>query len=69
MEQKMIAETLAQRLIKERTLAEERYCEMSLTDPRQRGVLIIEHTALAWSISLSSDVPWGQMHIRKEWPR
>lgn len=54
-------------VIQDRAEKEEMFCEMALTDPEQRGVLVIETDPTSYSIELSKEVPYGQMHIRQLW--
>ncbi|WGH21215.1 hypothetical protein SEA_OBITOO_39 [Arthrobacter phage ObiToo] len=44
---------------------EEAACRAMLRDPLQRGVLVIER-GTAYTIDLSPEVPWLEIHVRRE---
>lgn len=51
--------------VERRAQAEEAACRAMLLDPLQRGVLVVER-GLSYTIELSADVPWLELHVRKE---
>ena len=54
-------------VIQDRREKEEQFCEMAITDPAQRGVLVIETDPTSYSIELSDKVPYGQLHVHQLW--
>lgn len=51
--------------LEKRREAEELACRAMLHDPLERGVLVIER-GLSWTVDLSPEVPWLEIHVRKE---
>lgn len=50
----------------------EEMCEKSLLDPEQRGVLVVsthpkDSYIVETVVSLSAEVPWGQIHYKTVW--
>jgi hypothetical protein len=50
------------RAIEEKHNAIETMCERMLTDPEGRGVLVTDYPDAGWTVALSPDVPWGEIH-------
>ncbi|URQ05024.1 hypothetical protein SEA_ITER_36 [Arthrobacter phage Iter] len=60
----VIAEAVKE-AIERRARHEEAACWAMLADPLERGVLVTER-GLSYTIELSQEVPWLEIHVRKE---
>lgn len=58
-------EAILREALEKRREHEEAACRAMLTDPLRRGVLVIER-GTAYTIDLSPDVPWLEIHVRRE---
>jgi hypothetical protein len=55
----------ARRVFAERHAAIERMCEQMLVTPGNRGVLVTDEPGAAYTVELSDEVPFGEIHYRR----